>query len=195
LGNCFAKLKLTIPSDHKIYKEYKLLDFDHSAVPGKIYDKNQTFKQVRLPKNYFDDIPLGKIIEEFDLTPAVFLIESKHCYNWHRDAWRTYALNLMLNETSEYAVLFAPDFPKDQHVSKMLYVKTEEIRYDSHKLYLLNAQIPHVSLNLGNENRYLLTVAHYSGEPTNAYKRETIHYDDYDYMMKYFEEHNLLEST
>lgn len=188
----FVKLKLKLPLDHKIFQEYMNFDYDHVEVKDKIYDKSRTFKQFLLPKNYFSGLEIGEVIKDLNLAPKIFKIESFHCYNWHRDAWRNIAINLTLNCDSDYIVMFAPEFPVDQHHKTIMYEKIEEIKYDPGCFVLFNTQIPHLSINRGSTDRYLLSIAHYSGTPTNALANKELDFSEYERTIDYLNKKKLI---
>jgi hypothetical protein len=189
----FKKLKIKLSPDNKLYQDCKEFDFNHVEVKDKLYNKNRTFKQVRISLDYFKNEEIFPVMEDLNLTPSVFLIEPKHCYNWHRDAWRNIAFNTMLNDNPEYLVLFAPDYPNDLPANEIMYTRTEEVRYDPGQFVLFNSQIPHISINTGTENRYLLTIAYYSGEKTKSLKKEPVSYEEYSEVIQYLKDRNLLE--
>ena len=190
---CFRKLKLKLSSDNKLYQDYRNFNYDHVDVKNKIYNKNRTFKQVPVPLEYFEDEDLFSVMQDLRLTPTIFLIEPKHCYNWHRDAWRNIAFNTMLNDDPDYLVLFAPEHPEDIPPGRMMYTRTEEVRYDPGSFVLFNTQVPHISINTSTANRYLLTIAHYSGEQTKSLKGETVTYEEYSEVVQYLKDRDLLE--
>lgn len=186
-------LNLTIPRDHKIFKEYTNFDYNQVEVKDKIYDKSLTFKQCFLSKDYFEGLEIGEIITELNLLPKVFLIEGYHVYNWHRDAFRNIAFNLTLNPDTDYIVMFAPNFPNDKHHNKIMYEPIEEIRYDDGKFILFNTQVPHISINRGRINRYLLTIARYSGG-TNSLYDKPLDFTEFEDTVEYLRKKGLIEN-
>jgi len=190
----YERLKLELPQDHKLYKEYLNFDYEHVEVKDKLYEKNRTFKQYFLPKDYFSGLEIGEIINDFNLIPKIFLIEGHHVYNWHRDAWRNIAFNLTINYDADYIVMFAPNFPIDQNHRAIMYEKIEEMKYEQRKFVLFNTQIPHISINKGTTHRYLLTIAKYSGKGTNALMNKQLDFSEYENIIEYLRKKNLLES-
>jgi hypothetical protein len=191
---CFRKLKLDLPEDHKIFKEFKDFDYGQVEVKNKTYDKTKTFKQFHLPKDYFAETALQKVMNDLNLHASIFLIEGFHFYNWHRDAWRNITFNLTLNNDSDYLVLFAPEANPNEPTSSMMYERYVELQYDDRKFVLLNTQVPHLTVTKGPINRYLLTIAHYSGEPTKSLKNQPCDFSEYNKTIKYLEDHGLIET-
>jgi hypothetical protein len=189
--DCFKKLTIGLPDDHKIFKEYLNFDYGQVEVPNKIYDKSKTFKQYEIPDGYFDDCSLGEIIKDLNLRASIFLIEGNHFYNWHRDAWRNFTINLTLNYDSDYLVLFAHDANQTEPAGLMMYEPYTELKYDYKKFVLLNTQVPHITITQGPVNRYLLTVAHYSGEPSNSLKKLKSDFSEFEKISQYFKDRNL----
>jgi hypothetical protein len=188
-----VKLNLGIPKDHRLYRDYLNFSYDQVEVKDNMYDKSLTFKQLILPKDYFSGLEIGEIIDELGLVPKIFLIESYHVYNWHRDAFRNIAFNLTINPDTDYIVMFAPDFSIDKSEKNMKYERIEEIRYDSGKFILLNTQVPHITINRGTTNRYLLTIAKYS-DGTNALLKKPLDFSEFENTIKYLQEKKLLEN-
>lgn len=190
----YKKLKLELPADHKIYREYKNFHYDHIEVKNNIYPKANTFKQCRLPVDYFEKTALQKVMNDLNLRAFIFLIEGFHFYNWHRDAFRSIAFNLTLNNDSDYFVLFAPDVDPNQPTTAMMYQRYVELTYDDGKFVLLNTQVPHMTITKGPINRYLLTIGHYLNEPTKSFQRQPCDFSEYEQTIAYLAEHNLIEN-
>ena len=188
---CYRKLKLALSPDNKIYQDYKSFDCKQVQVPGKIYPSTGTFKQADVPLKYFENEPIFDIMQELLLRPRVFLIEPKYCYNWHRDAWRNIAFNTTLNDDPNYFVAFAADCPPEKPYKSLGYERTEEVRYEHTKFVLFNTQVPHISINMGNEPRYLLTIAHYGG-PTGELKEGPASYDQFYKTVEYLKQRDLI---
>jgi hypothetical protein len=191
--DCFNKLTLDLPEDHKIFKEFRMFDYSQVEVKDKVYNKSKTFKQHHLPKGYFEGTQLGEVINDLNLHASIFLIESNHFYNWHRDAWRNYTLNLTLDDDSDYLVFFAPDADPNSPLHLMMYERYVELKYDLRKFVLLNTQVPHITITRGPVNRYLLTVAHYSGAPTQSFKNLPCDFTEYKKIVTYLKEKNLIK--
>jgi hypothetical protein len=191
---CFKKLNLDLPPDHKIFKEFKNFEYPHVEVIDKLYKKSKTFKQCHLPNDYFEGTTLGKVMNDLNLHASIFLIEGYHFYNWHRDAWRNITFNLTLNNDSDYLVLFAPDADPNEPTASMMYEKYVQLQYDDNKFVLLNTQIPHLTITKGPVDRYLLTVAHYSGKPTKSLTDQISDFSEYEQTVAYLKEHDLIEN-
>lgn len=194
MEKCFRKLNIGIPQDHKIFKEYSTFDYGHAVVPDNAYDSSKTFKQYHLPKDYFLGTEIHRVMCDLNLHASIFLIEANHFYNWHRDAWRNITLNLTLGEDENYLVLFAPDANPKESTGSMMYERFIELKYDYNKFVLLNTQIPHFAITTGIKDRYLLTIAHYSGKPTESLKnRPCDNYTEFENTLQYFIERNLVK--
>lgn len=195
MEKCFRKLNLGIPDDHKIFKEYKSFNYGHVEVRNKIYDSSRTFKQHHLPKDYFLGTELYKVMCDLNLEASIFLVEANHFYNWHRDAWRNMSLNLTLSEDENYLVLFAPDADPKVSARFMIYERCIELRYEYKKFTLLNTQIPHFTVTQGITDRYLLTIAHYSGKPTESQKKLPCDdYTEFENTLEYFIQQGLVNN-
>jgi hypothetical protein len=193
MENCFRKLSLGLPEDHKIFKEYKSFDYGQVEVKNKVYHSSKTFKQYQLPKDYFLGTELFEVMKDLNLQASIFLIESGHFYNWHRDAWRNVTLNLTLSDDENYLVLFAPDANPKEHTGYMMYERYIELKYDHKKFVLFNTQIPHFTITRGNTDRYLLSIAYYSGNPTNALKKlPSDDFTEFENVIQYFSNKNML---
>lgn len=192
MEKCFKKLSLELPEDHKIFSEFRTFDYNHVEVKNKIYPKSKTFKQFALSKDYFADTGLYEVMNDLNLYASIFLIEGFHFYNWHRDAFRNITLNLTLNNSSDYLVFFAPDADINEPAGNMTYERYVELKYDNRKFVLLNSQVPHLSVTTGSENRYLLTVAHYSGEISNSLQGKPCDFSEYYRTVKYLDERGLI---
>lgn len=190
----YKKLKLELPLDHKIYREYMNFHYDHVEVKDNVYDKSRTFKQYVIPRDYFVGLDIDTVIKDLRLIPKIFKIESFHCYNWHRDSWRNIAINLTLNCDTDYIVMFAPEYPSDIHHRKIMYEKIEEVKYDPGKFLLFNTQIPHLSINRGSTDRYLLTIAHYSGNSTNAFQNKELDFTEFEKTIDYLKKKNFIDN-
>lgn len=193
MEKCFIKLNLGIPEEHKIFKEYKSFVYDQVPVKNNVYNSAKTFKQHHLPKDYFLGTELYNVMCDLNLHASIFLIESNHFYNWHRDAWRNISLNFTLSEDENYLVLFAPDADPKEHTGFMMYERYLELKYDYQKFVLFNTQIPHFTITTGMEDRYLLSIASYSGGPTNALKKLPCDdFSEFENTLQYFTERDLV---
>lgn len=190
--DCYKRLKLSLSPDNKLYQDFESFPYGHVDVRGQIYDKKNTFKQFTVPMEYFDNEPILEIMTALNLQPKIFLVEPKYCYNWHRDGWRNIAFNTMLNDDPNYYVAFAPECPDDMNHRNMVYVKTEEVRYEPYKFVLFNTQVPHLSINTGDSPRYLLTVANYGGA-TASLQNKPAEYDEFLKTTEYLDQKNLVE--
>ena len=161
----YSKMTFGLTENNQLFQDYSSFIFDHPEVPGKIYNKKNTFKQCVVPLHYFENEPIEELIKEYQLRPVIFLIEAGYVYNWHRDSWRNSTFNLMLNDDLDYLVMFAKDYPDTETAYKISYTPTVRLVYEEKNFYVLNTQIPHISINYGSVNRYLLTLAKYTSEP------------------------------
>ena len=164
-NNCFEKLNIGISKDHPIWKDHLTYDYGHVDVES--YDRNKTFLRASLPADYLKDEPIYELMVKYNLTAKIFLIQSEWQYNWHRDAFRKVAFNLLLTEDDDYLTLFAHKYPTDKgvEIQNFIYNPTTRLIYDSNKFYLLNSQIPHIAINYSKVDRYVLTIAKYEKDP------------------------------
>ena len=168
-NKCFEKLNLHLSNNHSLFTEH--LTFDYGHVDVRLYSENNTFLIYSLPNDYFKGEAIYDLMQEYNLKAKIFLMEPGYLYNWHRDAWRNIAFNMLLTNDPNYILAFAHNYQIDQPVepTKFMYSPFTSLRYEPNTLYLLNSQIPHTVFNYGTINRYLLTIAHYEGEPVPSY--------------------------
>lgn len=185
----YKKLNLSISPDNKIFQDYKEFGYKQAIVPNNAYSKSKTFIQYTVSRKYFVNEPIMKIIRDLNLHPRIFIIESKHCYNWHRDAFRNIAFNAMLDDDPDYFVAFAPDHPVDESHQSIYYVRTEEVRYENNKFILFNTQVPHITINLSDKPRYLLTIANYNSG-TNSFKNRPVNDNEFQKTVEYLKKQN-----
>ncbi len=169
----FAKLNLKISKSNPLWSEYMNYACDHVEVSkfypdtkGKKFLKD-SFKQAWLPMQWFEsEVELYSIMQQYDLKPKLFLVEAGHCYNWHKDGFRSVSLNIDLGNEPDYLVLFSEN--------ESLYTPIQRLVYEPGAPYILNTQKFHVSINYGNTDRYILTLSKYenvslSGSPQGPY--------------------------
>lgn len=165
MNNCFEKLNIKLSPNNQLFEDCK--NFEYIQVVNHVGKKN-TFPQHVLKnyRYYFQNEPILDIIEKYKLEPKIFQIEPGWFYNWHRDGFRHAAFNLPLTRNLDYLVLFAHEFPNYNKPQITLegysYFPTTRIQYEQDTLYLVNTQIPHCSINVGTESRYLLTMADFT---------------------------------
>lgn len=158
--SCFEKLNIKLSENNPLFKDYKT--FEYKQIEVGIFHKSRTFRQFRVSASYFENEPIGEVIKKFNLVPTIFLIEAGYCYNWHRDAFRFAAYNMMLSDDPNYVVAFAPEYTADLKVEAMpLYTPITQLIYEPRNFYVLNTQIAHLSINCSNTDRYILTLASY----------------------------------
>ena len=168
-NNCFEKLNLKLSTNHSIFNEH--LTFDYGHVDVRLYSENNTFLRYSLPDDYFKGEAIYEVMQQYKLKAKIFLMEPGYLYNWHRDAWRNIAFNMLLTDDPNYILAFAHTYRPAQIIdpNKFMYSPFTSLRYEPNTLYLLNSQIPHLVFNYGTVNRYLLTIAHYESQPVPSY--------------------------
>jgi hypothetical protein len=179
-NNCFRELKLGLSETHPIWTEH--LTFDYGHVDIKNYDKANTFLRANLSLKYFENEPVYEIMVKYGLSAKIFLIQSQWQYNWHRDAFRSTAFNLLLTDDPEYLTLFAhthsPD--KETDIKNFTYSPTTRLIYRTNTFYLINAQIPHIAINYSSVDRYVLTIAKYEKDPLPSFFGKPVDLTSYD---------------
>lgn len=165
MNNCFEKLNISLSAENKLFSEYESFTYDYANV--KEYERERTFLRCSLPFSYFENEPIGELMKKKNLTAKIFLIQSSHLYNWHRDAFRYMSFNMMLSNNPEYLTLFADRYPTDQNIDtrKFMYTPVTRLVYEPRVFYMLNSQVPHIAINYGITNRYLLTIGKFEKDP------------------------------
>ena len=153
MNNCFEKLNIKLPKNNKLFDDCK--NFDYVRVVNHVGKKN-TFPQYNLTnyRQYFYNEPILELIEKYKLEPKIFQVEPGS------------AFNLSLSRNSDSVVLFAHEYPNYNKpyitMESYSYFPTTRIQYEQDTLYLVNIQIPHCSINVGTEPRYLLTMGNFT---------------------------------
>lgn len=179
-NNCFRKLELHLSTTHPIWQEH--LTFDYGHVDIKNYDSANTFLRANLPIKYFEGEPIYDLMVKYSLSAKIFLIQSQWQYNWHRDAFRSTAFNLLLTEDPEYLTLFAHTHSADKEtdIKNFTYSPTTRLIYEPNTFYLINAQVPHIAINYSKVDRYVLTIARYEKEPLPSFFGKPVSSASYD---------------
>ena len=180
MNNCYYKLNLKLSEDNPLLKDFKDMDYHYANVP-KFYGRDETnqdvkptatFKRAVVPRSYFENDPVIELIELFNLDIKIFLVESEHIYNWHRDVYRYAAFNMMLGGDEDYLVMFSHGYPEKRFPTltykDYAYFPYTRLIYEPRNFYLFNGQIPHMVVNHGKTNRYLLTMAEFVNEPVEG---------------------------
>jgi hypothetical protein len=194
-NNCFEKLEIGIDKNHPIWDEHLTYDYGHVEI--KSYDTNKTFLRTNLPKDYFKNEPIYELMIKYNLTAKIFLIQSQWQYNWHRDAFRKIAFNLLLTDNPEYLTLFAHTYPTNQktNIENFIYSPTTRLTYEYNKFYLLNSQIPHIAINYSNIDRYVLTIANFEKEPVPTFYGESANFSFYKNIVTELTEQGLIANA
>lgn len=200
MNECFTKLNIGLLPTNKLFEDCKTFDYGHVDVArragkdGRVADDVEviaTFRQHKVPLEYFKDEPILELIHEFNLLPKILLIEPGHIYNWHRDAYRATAFNLMLTQDDQYLVMFAHEHKKDSFMPRdYIYFPYTNLNYETNQFYLLNTQIPHNSINYGTVTRYVLSMGYYELNPLKT--KGPITYDHYYSTINKLKEKNLV---
>ena len=194
---CHEKLNFKLSANNPLLAEYKNLYCDHIEVVKNLYSSKDTFKQCTVPMHYFEKEPIGEIIKKYNLTPKLFLIESKYAYNWHRDAFRFMTINMSLGESQDYLVAFSHDYPHDTDghlkLNKFTYKPITNLVYDPRSFYVFNTQIPHITINYGDTDRYVLTIAKFMDTPVPSFFNEQADQSHYFKFVEDLKSQNLVE--
>lgn len=179
-NNCFETTTLKLSENHPIFTEHTTWDYGHTDI--KLYNKKNTFLRHSLPIEYFNGEPIYDLMKEYNLNAKVFMMEPGTVYNWHRDAWRNVAFNLLLTDDPNYLTIFAHEHPinEDLTVTKFMYTPMTQIIYEPRTFHLLNSQKPHLAIQYGKINRYLLTIANYSKIPVDSFYARPANFSEYN---------------
>ena len=161
VNDYFTKLNIGLSPDNPIFSDYKNFPYEQVGNQLQNLEKETTFPQYSVPLDYFKNEKLFPLFSILNLKPKIFLVEKNYCYNWHRDAFRSLAFNLMLNEDDEYFVAFVKYISDNNQVESFRYKEFERLVYEKNKFYLLNNQVPHISINFGQEHRYILSIGNF----------------------------------
>lgn len=169
MNNCYEVTNITLSDTHPIFNSHMNWPYDHGNVS--IYERKNTFLRCSIPTSYFEGEPIHNIMVKYGLTAKIFMMEPGTLYNWHRDAWRHFAINLLLSDDPDYLTVFAHDYPPSERLenTKFMYAPITRLVYKPKTFHIFNAQVPHIAFNYSNTNRYLLTIAHYETEPVASY--------------------------
>lgn len=85
------------------------------------------------------------------VTCVVFKFIPNICYNWHKDALRSSAINLELTKNDDSLVIFGTQVDPDNFRIEC------KIPYEKHKFYLINTSEYHQVINM-KKTRYVLSV-------------------------------------
>jgi hypothetical protein len=101
---------------------------------------------------------------------------------------------MLLHGDDNYLTLFShKSLPSEKLIlSDFIYKPMTRLIYEPGYFYLLNSQIPHMVINYGEVNRYILTLASYENEALSAWYGENADYSKYDEMVKELKELNLI---
>ena len=193
-NNCFEKINIRLSDTNKLYTELKNFEYRHTEVPQKIYEAARTFKRCEVPIDYFENEPIKDLMLKYKLEAKIFLVESNHFYNWHRDTFSYNAFNMLLHGDDNYLTLFShKTLPSEKLIlTDFIYKPMTRLIYEPGYFYLLNSQIPHMVVNYGEVNRYILTLASYENKALGAWYGENANYSKYDEMVKELKEINLI---
>ena len=172
-NNCFEKLNIGLLPTNKLFEDCKTFDYGHVDVAkregkaGRIAEDVEvtaTFRQHKVPLEYFKNEPILELIQEFNLT---------------------------LTQDDQYLVMFAHEHKKDLFMPKdYIYFPYTRLTYEPNKFYLLNTQIPHNSINYGMVPRYVLSMGYYELDPLRT--KGPITYDYYYSTINKLKEKNLV---
>lgn len=115
---------------------------DHiSALSDSDWTFQNSFYVHYLPKRLFvRDFKLVKLMTEFGCVPCVFRIPPMRMYNWHVDADRSCAVNVLLNAERCVTLYCVPG------ESRQLF-GLEEVKYEQDACVLMNTEVAHAVLN------------------------------------------------
>lgn len=117
------------------------------------WNKYFAFDAAELPVNFIlENEPILAKINAFSKIDklGVLLVRKNTVYNWHKDAYRGVAINLLLSTEHDSHCLFTRDW-----VSTVS--DTVELKYKPDTFYIFNNQCPHMVVNT-DQDRYLFSV-------------------------------------
>jgi hypothetical protein len=82
---------------------------------------------------------------------AIYRFFGKECYNWHTDAIRTTALNLLISGFDSMCLFGQP-------AAKRRFVNISSLQHKPDQYYLMNVHHFHSVYNFGKEIRYVLSL-------------------------------------
>lgn len=144
----YTKLKTLFNDADELYNRLSIKDDANEFT----WDISYHYNFIRLPNSYvLNNSTLSKINEQWELVPLIIKMPPNTSYNWHVDAERSFAINLLLNNHSQSHTTFLTDSTLQSSINNIT-----ELVYEPQTLYLFNVQEQHAVLNL-NHNRYLLS--------------------------------------
>ena len=197
-NNCFEKVNIKLSDTNRLYTEFSTFDYKHTEVPQKIYEPARTFKRSEVPIDYFENEPIKELMLKYNLVAKIFLVEAEHFYNWHRDTFRYNAFNMLLQGDDDYLTLFSHKTPASSprqdilNLKDFVYKPMTRLIYEPGYFYLLNSQIPHMIVNYGKKNRYLLTLANYENKALDTFYGEMADYTKYHAVVQELKQSNLI---
>lgn len=179
-NGCYETTLFKLSENHPIFVEHTSWNYNHTDI--KLYNKKNTFLRHSIPTKYFAGEPIYDLMKEFNLSAKIFMMEPGTVYNWHRDAWRNIAFNLLLTDDPSYLTIFAHEHPADEDlaVSKFMYTPITKLIYEPRTFHLLNSQMPHLAVQYGKVNRYLLTIANYGATPVDSFYDKPADFSEYN---------------
>lgn len=122
-----------------------------------------------LPQSLFRDSRIFEIIKEFNGEPIVFKMDPYTFYNWHNDAVRSCAINMLL-DGSDSLSLFG-NLEGEHHLWKF-----QEVPHEIDQYFLVNTLENHAVLNR-SQTRYMLSIGFYLPIDFELVKSKCIHYN------------------
>jgi hypothetical protein len=101
-------------------------------------------------QSLMNDIVLKTLSDRFRLMPFIIRFDAKKWHQWHTDAVRNVALNVVIHGNSSHTVF-------GNKADSGHYYGIDELIYDTDSAYLLDVSKPHSILNLG-EPRIIFTI-------------------------------------
>jgi hypothetical protein len=131
---------------------------------------------------------------KYNLVAKIFLVEAGKFYNWHRDSFRYTAFNILLHGDDDYLTIFSHETPPSDklQLSMFIYKPMTRLIYEPGYFYLLNSQIPHMVINYGKTDRYLLTIASNETKVLNTWYGDSADYSKYNTLIEELKQLNLI---
>lgn len=102
-------------------------------------------------KILLEDTFLKQLSQKIDFAGHVFKMLPNKFYDWHRDAERKTAINILLNTDSHSYLLFTP--MRNSDICDFI-----ELKYKPDTFYVINTKMEHMVVNF-EQTRYILSIS------------------------------------
>lgn len=104
-----------------------------------------------LLEDTFEDTFLKRLSQKIDFAGHVFKMLPNKFYDWHKDAERQTAINILLNTNSKSYLLFTPR--RNSDICDFI-----EMKYKPDTYYVINTKMEHMVVNF-DQTRYILSIS------------------------------------